>query len=413
MRSVAWIVAAGIAWKACLHAAAPDAPAAWPVERTIRFLEARVAADGEDIVALNRLADLYLEQLRESGNLDHLRRAGDAAGKSLVALPAEQNVDALRLRARVKYQSHQFAAARDDAARVVELAPRKAASHQVLGDALLELGEYSRAAEVYREMERLDSASVETRARLARLAHLHGRTDEARKHLEAALAEAGKSTPGTAAWCEVQLGQLEFGRGNWDEAEKHYQAALKLRPDRYVALDHAAELKAARGNYDEALVAYRQIVERVPRPELWQALGDVYVFAGKLPEAKPWHDRALAEYLKSGKEGHAYYIHHLSSFYADVQANPAEALRWAREDFAMRQSVHACDALAWALYRNGEFAEAIPMIEKALALGTRDANLVFHAAMIHLGAGQVEKGRELLRKTAEINPRYNAFHVHR
>jgi tetratricopeptide (TPR) repeat protein len=101
------------------------------------------------------------------------------------------------------------------------------------------------------------------------------------------------------------------------------------------------------------------------------------------------------------------------SFYTDAQENPEEALAWARKDLEIRHSVGAYDGLAWALFRNGNFDEAREMITKALAAGTKDAHVTYHAAMIHLAAGKMEAGKEWLRRTAEINPRYNTFHVHR
>ena len=43
----------------------------------------------------------------------------------------------------------------------------------------------------------------------------------------------------------------------------------------------------------------------------------------------------------------------------------------------------------------------------------KDAHLFFHAAMIHLAAGRTGEGKEFLKRAAEVNPRYEAFHVHR
>ena len=93
--------------------------------------------------------------------------------------------------------------------------------------------------------------------------------------------------------------------------------------------------------------------------------------------------------------------------------NPAEALQWARRDIEIRHSVYAYDALAWALYKNGEFAAARDAMNKALALGTRDAHLLRHAGLINSRAGDLEHGRALLQQAQAVNPSLNTFHVHR
>ena len=47
-----------------------------------------------------------------------------------------------------------------------------------------------------------------------------------------------------------------------------------------------------------------------------------------------------------------------------------------------RRDVYTLDAYAWALYGNGEYAEARRQIEAALQVGVRDAKLLYHAGAI-------------------------------
>ena len=96
-----------------------------------------------------------------------------------------------------------------------------------------------------------------------------------------------------------------------------------------------------------------------------------------------------------------------------MQENPAAALQWARKDSECRHGVYAHDTLAWALYKNGEFASAAKEMNDALSLGTQDAHLLFHAGMIFSRAGELDRGRELIKQALKVNPYYNSFHVHR
>jgi tetratricopeptide (TPR) repeat protein len=382
----------------------------------IRFLEERVKKDPGDFTAQNMLGARYLDLLRNTGDDEWLAKARRASEVSVSTVPPEINTAGLALRARVQLASHQFSAARDGARRLVEMVPQKAVGYSILGDALLELGGYAEAAEAYQKLAQLDEGGIDSESRLARLSFIRGDLAASQDHFVSALAQAAKLSPASTslvAWCSVQLGQLYFGRGDWGNAGKQYDAALKAVPDYYAALDHLAELRAAQEKYPEAIQLYEKVIAFVPRPEFVQALGDVYVFMNKPQQAKPWHERAVGIYLKSATTGDARFFHHLAGFYCDSMEEPAEALKWARKDLEIRQSIFAHDALAWSLYRNGEFREAAEEMKKALSLGTRDAHLLFHASMIASANGNLGQGKEFLRLAAEVNPHYHAFHVHR
>ena len=385
-------------------------------DSALRFLEDRVKKDPDDFTAQNMLASRYLDLLRSTGEDQWLAKARHASEISVKAVPVEVNIAGLAALARVRLASHEFAAARDDGKRLVQLAPHKAAGFSILGDALLELGDYNEAAEAYQKLGQLDEGGIDSESRLARLALVRGDLDAAREHFNSALTQSRAlltPAPSLVAWCCVQLGQLYFSRGDLENAEKQYQAALEAMPDYYSAVDHMAELRASQEKYPEAIRLYEGVITRVPRPELCQALGDLYAFAGKMDQARPWHERALTAYLKSAEQGDGRYIHHLAGFYSDSEENSGDALKWARKDLEIRHSVFAHDAMAWALYKNGQMDAAAAEMKKALAEGTKDGHLYFHASMIFSAKGDLARGKEFLHHAAGVNPRYNAFHVHR
>lgn len=374
---------------------------------TLRFLEQRVKNDPLDCIALNRLSSAYINQMRETGDLASLDRARQSARSSLDAVPGPQNPGGLAALAVVELELHHFREALALARQAHSIDPQNTGALATVGDAELELGDYAEAEKTYAKLSAGDPAPP-VRARLARLAELKGDPQKA-----IVLLRQDLGTGADSVWYRVRLGELHFRMGNLDKADELYESARLLRPEFYLVLEHVAELRAAQGRFDEALAAYQKVVALVPRAEFFQALGDLYVFMKRSDDAKPWHDRALSVYLKSVGEGNAHYYHHLAGFYCDVRENPTEALRWARQDKAIRNSIYACDTLAWALYRNGEFAAAAGEMTTALALGTKDAQLLFRAGMIYSRAGQIERGGELLKQALAANPRYNSFHMHR
>lgn len=397
--------------------AAAPLPGADPAAgRALRFFEEKVRADPDDFLAWNQLASRHLQLGRETGDPAHLPLAARAAGQSLKAMPAAQNPGGLGLLARAQLAQHRFAEAHASALQLVKLTPGKAATLLILGDACMELGDYPAAAEAYARAVTAQGAALETESRLARLDLVHGRIDRARQRFEAALQQARElpaPSPETVAWCEVQLGELAFKCGDWPTAEAHYRAALGALPEHWGALDHLAELQAARGENEAAIATYTGLIERVPRFELMQALGDLFLFLQRPDEARPWLDRAREGYEESIAAGEVQYLHHLAGFYCDSQPDPKKAVELARKDLEGRKTIQAHDALAWALYKDGQVEAAAKEIAEALRTGTKDAHLLQHAGLIRMSAGDLAGGRAALKQALAVNPRHQAFHAHR
>lgn len=380
--------------------------AADPVACTLQFLQERVKSDPEDTVALNRLSTACVLEMRQSGNLDYLNEAARSARASLKALPAASNPAALEALAIAEFESHHFSDALSLGQQAYAIDPCNLGALATEGDAELEIGDYGSADRIYRRlMEQEPAASI--RARVARLTELKGNNEMAIQLLREAVTEENTE------WYHIRIGELLFRTGQFEAAEHEYEAAQKLAPGHFLVLEHQAELRAAQGQYPVAIELYEKVVSAVPRPDYFQALGDVYLYMGKTAEAKPWYEKARSGYLRSLDQGNTYYCHHLAGFYCDSQEDPVEALRWARKDMEIRHSVYACDSLAWAYYKNGDYSKAMDTMAQALSIGTQDAHLLFHASMIYSRAGQIDRGSDFLKQAMGINPRYNTFHVHR
>src|SRR5262249_31662085 len=266
----------------------PTAPISLPSdaesnERAIRFLEERVKRDRDDFIAYNKLAEFYLQRLRETGAVSYVNLALEASRASLSAMPPEMNKAGLAVLAQAEFAAHEFVSARNHATRLAELDKGKSYPYQILGDALTELGDYDAAGRVYADMERLGGgASVETR--LARAALLHGKRDEAVRHFTTALqialtSSAPQRRPTT--WIHWQLGEVEFLTGRYAAAEQHYRDALAVFPNYYRALAGVGRSRAALGDIDGAVENYERAVQILPDPSFIAALGDLYRLSGR------------------------------------------------------------------------------------------------------------------------------------
>jgi len=215
------------------------------------------------------------------------------------------------------------------------------------------------------------------------------------------------------AWLELQRGYLALSHGDAGAAETHYRLALRAYSGYWLAADYWGEWLAAQRRYAEAVAVYRQLALCTRKPEFYQSLGDLYQFLGQAEPAKYWHDKALDFYLDATRNGQTQYYHHLAALYADAYLDGTNASAWARLDLEQRPNAMSHDALAWALFRDGQIQAAVAHARAALSYRWEDAHLYGHAGMILLAAGFDAEGRAALERARQINPHYDDFHAHR
>jgi tetratricopeptide (TPR) repeat protein len=201
------------------------------------------------------------------------------------------------------------------------------------------------------------------------------------------------------AWFHLRLGDLALRTGHLGEAERQLDAGLSILPDDYRLLGTLARLQAARHRWRAAAATGELAVAHALDPatlgllsDAWRALGD----SAKASE----YDRAMA--LSVSRQPGAY--HRAWSLYLldhgrDVQTVLANVMR----ELETRRDIYGYDLLAWALHASGRNDEARAPMARALALGTQDAMLYYHAGMIALATGDTAAARSRLRHALAIN----------
>lgn len=319
--------------------------------------------------------------------------------------------DLCLLKATLDFRFHRLPAVKRDLDMVPALRSRPE-GRSMLADLDFQEGRYAQARTGLEDLIREDR-SWDNLVRLAYYMFKMGGAEDADRLYVEAEDELTAKEMRSYAWVELQRGVLRLTRGCYEDALAHYGRAGAAYTGHWQTDEHMAGILAAQGRFDEAKALYESVIERAPRPELRQTLGELYVFLGRPDCAQPWFDQALAEYLESARRGDVHYYHHLTDFYADVREDGAEALKWARMDLALRENFATQAALAWALYRDRQFDAARDAMEQALSSGIRDARLFAQAAEIERAAGCVGESTRQLEMAEEINPRYRDFHVHR
>ena len=392
--------------------AAPIASDQTANDEAIRFFENKVKNDPENFSANNRLAGLYLQKLRETGSAQYLELAIRAAHISLESVPEVRNTGGLAALALTEFASHEFVSAKEHALRLIELDPRKSYPQGILGDALVELGEYEQAEAAYKKITLLDNGTTDgSETRFARLAQLKGDNAGAQKHFAAALALAlNQPVPPreTVAWIRWQLGETAFSIGDYETAEKNYRDSLTTFPDYYRAVASLGKVRAAQNDLQGAIEQYEKVTRILPDPTYIAALGDLYKLAGREDDAKKQYE--LVEQIGHLSElNGALYNRQLALFYADHDLKPEEAYNLAAQEYESRKDIYGADALAWTALKAGKLTEAKDAIKDALKLGTQDAKLFYHAGMIEKASGNNSQAAGYLRNTLKINPMFDAL----
>jgi tetratricopeptide (TPR) repeat protein len=96
----------------------------------------------------------------------------------------------------------------------------------------------------------------------------------------------------------------------------------------------------------------------------------------------------------------------LALFYATKNLAPEEALRLIEAERQVRGGPYVEDTYAWVLYRAGRLTEAQQASTRALALGTQDARLLYHAGAIRLATGD-KTGRQFVQQALAHNPMFD------
>jgi Flp pilus assembly protein TadD len=293
----------------------------------------------------------------------------------VLALPAcSADLAERQNRARLLLSQKDFLGALEEAAAANRDRPDDITGYQLVAAAHLGLGDYDDADKALQWMLdlRIGKADAEGWLLLSRFREATGDIEGA---LEAVNAGYARLLPDQMAQARILMltaARLLRTSGKLALAE---QALREISQDDADSLEERGLLRIAQGRRREAIELLRRASKLNSHPRLLYRLA----VATSEPADSAEFERAARE--RSGRPDNA---NRELTLHLVRAAQPGEALAIARRESKRRHDVGTMDALAVALFANGQTDEARSVMKNVLAVGTRDPEVLEHAAQMGL-----------------------------
>ncbi|HEY3348655.1 MAG TPA: hypothetical protein VGM13_02655 [Thermoanaerobaculia bacterium] len=337
---------------------------------------------------------------------DDLAAADAAVQAGLAASPGDYEMRKFQLRLLLPH--HDFEGLLREAETLKKERPDDAELDGSIGDANFDLGRYPDAFAAYaRFAVRRPSTASYSRVALAR--EIAGDLKGALQSMDLAAEAARAADQEAFAWCRSRSARILLKLNRYEEAEGRLVEALRRVPDHAPSLSTAAEIAARKGLWEPATRLAERSLALEPEAGVAAALVDYRRAIGDVAgEARA--RKAIADLDAKLPEDHRL-VHRPLALYFSDHGEVARGLAMTERELKGRKDVYGYDAYAWALYRAGRAAEAVEPVRQALARGTVDPLLEFHAGAIARAAGDAAGARRHLERALNIDPRFHVLYA--
>lgn len=310
-----------------------------------------------------------------------------------------KNAMARTMLAMVLLEQHAFADAKDAADQLLLEDKDNVEALGVKSDALLELGQFEESLAAAQKMMDI-KPNLPSYARAAHLRWLQGDAQAAKSIYRAAFDARDPRDPEPFAWVLTEAALIFWHEGDIEGADKGFDKALDAFPDEPTARLGKARVALAQGNAKQAAEHAERVLAKTPLCEAAWVLGDARAKAGDEKGAEEAYKRLIECGRKSDPRT-------LAAFFATKNRDIDEAVSLAKQEAKVRQDIRTRDVLAWALYRKGDFTAARKESDAAIAHGTKEPLLLYHAGAIRIAQGEKKDGDKWVREALTRNPHFD------
>lgn len=362
-----------------------------------------VSQNPSDIKSRLILSNLYIQEARVSGNYNYYNAAAFKYINEILALEPN-NFQALVLKSVIQSSQHHFADALVTAEKARSLNPYNAFVHGILIDGNVEMGNYKKAVEYSDKMMSI-RPDIRSYSRVSYLREIYGDYPGAIEAMKMAIDAGGYGDEATA-WARVQLGKLYEITGDLKAAEMQYAIALDERKGYAYALAGVGHVAMVNKDYNKAISFYQQADAGINDYALKEQLAELFLMKGEKEKADDALDKIVDDLTTASKEGEESFNHHADKELAYVYLLKNEnekAVQHALAEYKARpDNIDVNEAVAWAYYKNGEAAKAIPYMDKALITGSKNPQLLCRAALIYAKTGDAAKAKTVFEEALKL-----------
>lgn len=364
------------------------------------LLEA-IKANPNDTKSVLKLAALYIQEARETGNHTYYDKAAmHYTNKAL----AQDSLDfnALVFKSLLYLSQHHFADGLTIAHKAQQVNPNNAYVYGLLVDGNVEMGNYDSAV-VYADKMNSIRPDLTSYARVSYLREIFGDYNNSIKAMKMAVETGGAGDEHTE-WTRTQLAQLYEKTGDYKTADTLYKLSLTMKPDYAFATAGLARVAMAERNYVKAVEYFEKADAMVNDNSIKDELADAYKAAGQKEKAETVAKKLIEDLSKDAQPndkdetlGH-YGDRELAYAYLKIN-NADKALEHAMLEYNRRpNNIDVNETVSWVYYNKGEYAKALPYIKVALKTNSKNPVLLSRAGLIYLKAGKKEMAKTMLQQ---------------
>lgn len=299
----------------------------------------------------------------------------------------------------------------------------------LLGQVLLKLGQNDQASDQFTAAEKLAPNNPAVHVNLASLHIAERQIPQAEREYQTALTEAPNSIVVVGDYANFLLAQKQQAKADslvsefvsqnssapaahllmsqMKVVEKDYPAAMaeaqkasQLNPKLPDAYMQIGQIYQYQGNSKAAIQEYEQSMNyTAPSVGVVAKIGDIYLNEGDL-------SNAAAEFQKALNMDPNFVVaaNNLAWIYAEQNQNLDIALGLAQKAKAQDPQVPSfSDTLAWVMYRKGDYAGALPLLQECVRQVPNNAEFHYHLGMVLVADGQKAQGKTQLQAALGMN----------
>jgi tetratricopeptide (TPR) repeat protein len=199
------------------------------------------------------------------------------------------------------------------------------------------------------------------------------------------------------------LGGIYGGQGDPDKAVSYLEEVVAKKPDSVVAWQSLAGVY--RKDRDARIKVYERGIKANPASvELTMLLGTELELAERREDAIKLYENLLKTNPKAEPA-----INNLAALLLDYRTDKASMVRALElaKTLQAAENPAVLDTLGWAHYRNGQYAEAVSVLERVVAKAAQFPIFHYHLGMAYVATGNtVGAKQELKRAVAEAQSDY-------